>query len=523
MSFYLRKSLRVGPLRFNLSKSGIGVSTGIPGLRVSKGPSGTYIHMGRDGLYYRKRLDLLDTPRGQEAQHSVSTRTHPEVYETPGSGTHGPMCFVGTSSIDGMIACSADSILKDIREKESQFDLWPLVLIISIAISFATVVASVPDAVKFAVPAMLSIGTIAIYFYDSLNRTVVLMYDLDEEMVDSYSTLCDAIGQVSKCKGAWVIRAKGEVYDGRYHAGASELLNRSRLSVACGDPPFVRSNLDAPKVELGNIVLHFYPDEILVRVDGKIGSIQYAELVINSNQTRFLEDETVPSDTRIIGRTWKYVNKNGSPDRRFRNNFEIPICLYEEIKIESSSGLREVIQLSRLGIAEKLKAASAKMVSAIREAKEAEEAKAIDKYDRYIEGDTETVEEDDGQQDGENEEIDAYEVLFDLICCFMVVDGKASTKEKEKVVFIMKKVASTWSESMSKSKIDGFIASVRLIGFPAIEERVFGRLHVFKTKKQREVVIRAINLVIQADSVSNSREIALLAKINKMFDDLEVQ
>ncbi|MFM7316607.1 MAG: DUF4236 domain-containing protein, partial [bacterium] len=38
MGFYFRKSIGVGPFRFNLSKSGIGVSTGIPGFRISQSP-----------------------------------------------------------------------------------------------------------------------------------------------------------------------------------------------------------------------------------------------------------------------------------------------------------------------------------------------------------------------------------------------------------------------------------------------------------------------------------------------------
>ena len=40
MGFYLRKGVKVGPLRFNLSKSGIGVSAGIKGLRFGSGPRG---------------------------------------------------------------------------------------------------------------------------------------------------------------------------------------------------------------------------------------------------------------------------------------------------------------------------------------------------------------------------------------------------------------------------------------------------------------------------------------------------
>jgi hypothetical protein len=56
MGFYLRKSFRAGPVRINLSKSGLGLSAGIRGLRVGSGPRGSYIHAGRKGLYYRKKL-----------------------------------------------------------------------------------------------------------------------------------------------------------------------------------------------------------------------------------------------------------------------------------------------------------------------------------------------------------------------------------------------------------------------------------------------------------------------------------
>src|ERR1700721_1027272 len=56
MGFYLRKSLSVGPFRFNLSKSGIGLSTGIKGFRIGTGPRGNYVHMGRGGIYFRQTL-----------------------------------------------------------------------------------------------------------------------------------------------------------------------------------------------------------------------------------------------------------------------------------------------------------------------------------------------------------------------------------------------------------------------------------------------------------------------------------
>ena len=56
MPFFLRKAISAGPFRFNLSKSGVGLSVGVKGLRFGIGPRGNYIHAGRGGLYYRTSL-----------------------------------------------------------------------------------------------------------------------------------------------------------------------------------------------------------------------------------------------------------------------------------------------------------------------------------------------------------------------------------------------------------------------------------------------------------------------------------
>lgn len=68
MGFYFRKSKSFGPFRINLSKSGIGLSTGVKGARLSIGPKGTYVNMGRNGLYYRKKIGSKNKKQPQE-QH----------------------------------------------------------------------------------------------------------------------------------------------------------------------------------------------------------------------------------------------------------------------------------------------------------------------------------------------------------------------------------------------------------------------------------------------------------------------
>ena len=57
MSLFFRKSLRLGPLRFNLSKSGVGASVGVKGARVGVDAKGKgYVAGGRGGVYFRETL-----------------------------------------------------------------------------------------------------------------------------------------------------------------------------------------------------------------------------------------------------------------------------------------------------------------------------------------------------------------------------------------------------------------------------------------------------------------------------------
>ena len=59
MGLYLRKSLRVGPLRVNCSTHGVGLSAGVRGARFGIDAGGhPYTHLGRGGIYYRKRWPI---------------------------------------------------------------------------------------------------------------------------------------------------------------------------------------------------------------------------------------------------------------------------------------------------------------------------------------------------------------------------------------------------------------------------------------------------------------------------------
>lgn len=344
MGFYLRKSISVGPLRFNLSKAGIGVSVGITGLRLGVGPRGNYVHMGRGGLYYRATLPPSSSPRSSPPQPPL-----PSDPPIP-SGTHAPLEEIESEHISQIVDSSSRELLDELNRKRAKTRLWPLAAIASAMILGIGLSSSWPVWLLGLILLAGVAGTYAAHTRDALEKTVVLFYDFDSEMEIAYAQLHSAASQLASCAAAWHIEASGKVHDRKYHAGASNLVKRKNTFIRKAEPPYVKTNIETVAIDVGRQTLHFFPDRILVYDQNGVGAVGYQELRIDVGTTRFIEDDSVPRDAEVVDRTWKYVNKSGGPDRRFKDNKELPVCRYEEVTLSSQTGLNEVLQLSRCGV-----------------------------------------------------------------------------------------------------------------------------------------------------------------------------
>jgi len=347
MSFYIRKSLRVGPVRFNLSGSGIGVSAGIKGLRVGTGPRGNYIHMGRGGLYFRQSLP--SAPRSNANDDSPVPVGPPSVLHSPDGVS---MVEIESGSVLEMVDSSAGELLREMNAKRQLMRIWPLLAAVVVCSLVAVGYSGLPWwAVVLVLVAGAGLVTIA-HSWDELRKTTVMFYDLESEAAVAYQRLHDAFDALCASAAVWHVGAQGNVRDAKYHAGASTLVKRDSIRPNKNAIPFVRANVAVPTIPVGRQLLAFMPDRMLVFDPGGVGAVGYADLKFEVRQTRFIEDGTVPSDARVVDHTWRFVNKKGGPDRRFNNNRQLPIALYEEVQLSSSSGLGELLQVSRLGVAD---------------------------------------------------------------------------------------------------------------------------------------------------------------------------
>lgn len=75
MGFGFKKSKNFGGFKVNLSKSGIGFSTGVKGFRVSAEPNGVNLNAGRNGIYYRKKLDSSNENNSQ----NIDIQNEPDI------------------------------------------------------------------------------------------------------------------------------------------------------------------------------------------------------------------------------------------------------------------------------------------------------------------------------------------------------------------------------------------------------------------------------------------------------------
>lgn len=343
MGFYIRKAVKVGPLRFNLSKSGIGVSGGFPGFRVGSGPRGNYIHMGRKGLYYRKSLKSLG-----ESQKPKRRQAHEEKVPTGPDPTVGPYKEIESTSVLEMKDANAIELINEINEKLNRRRISPFILLASV---FGIILAVSSDIPNFAILIAFIFASVLSYLaslWDDLKRSVVLMYDFDKEQENAYNNLHDDFAGLSDADRLWLIEGASNILNSKYHGGANHAITRKLARSIKKSPDPIKANIEIPVLDAGLQKLAFLPDRLLVFEKKSVGSVSYEDLQIDIERTKMLEEEKVPADAEIVGYSWRYVNKSGGPDRRFKDNPEIPIVMYEEIHFFSSSGLNELFKVSKL-------------------------------------------------------------------------------------------------------------------------------------------------------------------------------
>ena len=156
---------------------------------------------------------------------------------------------------------------------------------------------------------------------------------------------------MSALGGAWRIQQSGAVhntYQYKVNSGAGNLVRRATATFSLNPPPTLATNINVPTVACGRDALLFLPDRVLLRSGQRWSDLTYGDLRATATPSRFIESGHVPHDGQHVDTTWQYVNVKGGPDRRFKNNRQLPIMLYGQLRFTSSTGLNWIVDCSRV-------------------------------------------------------------------------------------------------------------------------------------------------------------------------------
>lgn len=180
---------------------------------------------------------------------------------------------------------------------------------------------------------------------EQLKLTAIhLEVDSEDVYADLFTNVKTAFRLLQKSEKKWDFTSSRATNRIAERTTAGSTITRSSIEISERGLPILEAEEHAlcfHNINGGDI--YFYPGFLVVYENKtQFALISYTDLVIDFIPLRFIESENLPRDSEVVGETWYKTNKDGSPDKRFASNYKIPIALYGEVKLTSSSGLNEL-------------------------------------------------------------------------------------------------------------------------------------------------------------------------------------
>lgn len=357
VGFRFRRSVRVLPgIRLNLSKSGASVSLGGRGFHYTIGSKGTRTTVGLPGTglswtEYRPhtgRSSARSPQRNSYISPAVQRPIRGDIFETEPTLTP-----IESKTANEINALSTSELAPILDRAHRRFRLSIPILIGSFGLFVFSISSEIQELVGISALYFSIFVPVAI-FLDRYRRSVKVSLKLNSAARTITEVLSESISEFRSCDKVWSIRAQAQTSDWKRNAGATTLNHRARIWPRLARPDSMRGKILVPAIKLGTVELFFLPDSALVAARNSVAALNYRDLVFSNTETTFIESDRLPRDALVVGQTWRFVNKNGGPDRRFNFNRQLPVCRYGEMDFGSQGGLSGRIQYSNISKGAKL-------------------------------------------------------------------------------------------------------------------------------------------------------------------------
>ncbi|WP_242139636.1 hypothetical protein [Sphingomonas sp. TREG-RG-20F-R18-01] len=180
---------------------------------------------------------------------------------------------------------------------------------------------------------------------------ISISFDMETAVAGPHLRMLSAFDGLATSQGSWVLKMSQQIDRVRARSMSNGVVDRQSTRLARNSDPLV-DTADCPlalPVQNGRSTAYFYPGFVLVIDAGRsdFALIDLRELDVSYSGVQFTETERTPGDARLVGKVWAKSNKNGTRDRRFKDNRELPVMLYGEMSLRASGGFNEAFMFSR--------------------------------------------------------------------------------------------------------------------------------------------------------------------------------
>lgn len=184
---------------------------------------------------------------------------------------------------------------------------------------------------------------------------VQIDFDFDPPSLEAFTRLEEAHRRLSRAARIWDVTSSVATDRREQRTTATSAVTRTPISLQVAGSAIISSRW--PGLTIGNANgedMQLFPGLCLVQRahSGDYALIDLREMRVEFRSTNFIEEEAVPADAEVVEHTWAKVNLDGSPDRRFRDNRQIPIVRYGRLDFVSGSGIAEAVMVSDVGAAQ---------------------------------------------------------------------------------------------------------------------------------------------------------------------------
>lgn len=347
---FRRKAKLFPGVYLNFSKTGISTTIGVPGASVNLGKQGAYLNTGIPGTGIYDRQKISDGKKSKQTPQ-------PSEHEVPlGNTSNAEIGAIKTEKAESTTTKGLQELKKTLLDcYQERSDLKKEIVKTKSKLTLATIL--------LIISYLLIVGFFIKWFKENKkdkkeylndlksqleNCFVNIDMDVDEQIENNYISLLESYKTLVTTQKIWDITSTTAIDQKATRSAASASVTRRLVNFGFGNIDIFKSKFDALHFENANGGdIYIYPAFLaIVDENKKFGLVDIRELNFSFHGQRFIESEKVPKDAEVIDHTWAKVNKNGSPDKRFKNNYQIPICKYGEIELSSSTGLNETYSLS---------------------------------------------------------------------------------------------------------------------------------------------------------------------------------